>query len=202
MDEYINHMFEAFGQIHQRYYFTETIQNINRLHEPPELVIQSTEASFTAELFRHWRNIMELPENAPLYTDLSIDLDVTKRAWHPAIVGNQRGYRPDIVLHQSQTQLNSEYQMIYGEVKTTFSPNVELDIRKIANALSLLHFQNGVFISVNSNIDELMTLINTSRILIDGVLDGLGYNVDWSRVYLMHANQNVGNHSITSFNNI
>ena len=202
MNEYLNHMFQAFSKVGSRHYFTETLQNLNEISEDPELDIQSTEATFTSELYRHWRNIMEEQGNRELYDGIAIDLDITKRAWHPRIVGNERGFRPDIVLHQSQAIMNEQFQIIYGEVKTTFNPNVDKDIRKIANALSLLHFQNGVFISVNSNIDELKDSIYSSITSVNQLLIELQFNIDWSNVYLMHANQHQDNHTITPFNEI
>lgn len=188
MNEYTTDLFSAFQLIKSRYYFTEVFRNLNNYHLDQETVIQSTENSFSAELFRHMRNIMEAEDNVVRYQDLALDFDVRKD-WidRDIITRRQQSYRPDLVLHYSQINWDPQYQKIYVEVKTHPTPNVIKDIQKLMNANYRLQFDNSVFISVNSDFNGLFLLMKRIIRSENRRLLGLGIEINWERMYLFHA---------------
>ena len=54
MNEYLQDLFSAFQLVDSRYYFTEVFRDIDNYHQEQEAVIQSTENSFSAELFQNF----------------------------------------------------------------------------------------------------------------------------------------------------
>lgn len=188
MNEYTVDLFSAFQLIKSRYYFTEVFRDLDNYHLDQETIIQSTENSFSAELFRHMRNIMESENNITRYQDLALDFDVRKD-WidRDIITRRQRSYRPDLVLHYSQTNWDPHYQKIYVEVKTHPTPYVKNDIQKLTNAICRLQFDNSVFISVNSDFNDLCFLIRRIIRAENRRLMGIGIEINWERIHLFHS---------------
>ena len=191
MNEYLQDLFSAFQLVDSRYYFTEVFRDIDNYHQEQEAVIQSTENSFSAELFRHWRNIMEENHKIDQYNNLALDFDVRKD-WvdYRIIENNKQSYRPDLVLHLSQLNWEPEFQKVYVEVKTNPNPFVKDDIQKITNAIYNLQFERGVFISVNSDFTLLTNLIRNIVIRENRRLTQIQINIDWNRIFLFHSTSN------------
>ena len=192
MNEYLEDLLKAFSQVDNRYYFAEVFRNLDNYLHNQEAVIQSTENSFSAEMYRHLRNIMELEENSEKYKDLALDFDIRKDWFDENIITNrQQSFRPDLTLHRSQVNWEPENQKLYVEVKTRFNPCIKDDIQKLANALYRLHFERGVFISVNSNYNSVVSLIKRTLFNEDNRLSQRGINIDWNRIFLFHSIINI-----------
>lgn len=186
MNEYLIDLHNAFSKVNQRYYFAEVFRDLNNYNHNQEAIIQSTENSFSAELFRHWRNIMDTKQEQ--YNSLSLDFDIRKDWFDENIITNRRqSFRPDLTLHKSQINWDPEYQKVYIEVKTNSNPYVKDDIQKIANALERLQFERGVFISINSNYNKLVQLLQPILISENRRLCNVNFNIDWDKIYLFHA---------------
>jgi hypothetical protein len=198
MNEYLIDLHSAFSQVAQRYYFAEVFRDLDNYRHNQEAVIQTTENSFSAEMYRHLRNIMDLEENTEKYKDLSLDFDIRKDWFDENIVINRtQSFRPDLTLHKSQIDWDPDFQKVYVEVKTSFNPYVKDDIQKLANAIYRLHFERGVFVSVNSNYENLIQLLNPILISENRRLNMLNINIEWNRIYLFHSKLN-GNKVIST----
>jgi hypothetical protein len=198
MNEYLIDLYSAFSQVAQRYYFAEVFRDLDNYRHNQEAVIQTTENSFSAEMYRHLRNIMDLEENIKKYKDLSLDFDIRKDWFDENIINNNRqSFRPDLTLHQSQVNWDPDFQKIYVEVKTNSNPYVKDDIQKLANSLYRLHFERGVFVSVNSNYENLIQLLKPILISENRRLNRLNINIEWNRIYLFHSILN-GNNKVIS----
>lgn len=198
MNEFLHDLFSSFQTVNSRYYFTQVYRNLQNYHLDQDAVIQSTENSFSAELFRHWRNLMELEENVMRYQDLALDFDVRKDFFREDIITNRtQSYRPDLVLHLSQLNWEPAFQKVYIEVKTHPRPLLKDDIQKIANAIYCLQFERGVFISVNSNLPELKELMQRIVISENRRLLAVNIEIDWSRIFLFHSTTNNGVNNIS-----
>ena len=188
MNEFISDLFEAFTKVNQRYYFAEVYRDIDNFHQNQEAVKQSTENSFSAELFRHWRNIMESYNRVTAYHNLALDFDVRKDWYDEVIIDRTpNSFRPDLVLHLSQLDWDPNFQKVYVEVKTNPEPYIKDDIQKLANSIYRLQFQNGVFISVNSDFSELKTLIRNIVNSETRRLDRYQIQIEWNRIFLFHS---------------
>lgn len=190
MNEYFNDAYEAFKNVNSRYYFTEVFRNMDSYFLTQESSIQSTENSFSAELFRNWRNIMELDNRWEAYQNLALDFDLRKEWFDDKIISRTKSYRPDLVLHRSQVEWSPEFQKIYIEVKTNPNPSIKDDIQKLANAIYRLRFENAIFISVNSNYDELVSHIHDFVSYENKRLLRLDINIEWERIHLFHSKIN------------
>lgn len=198
MNEYLQDLLEAFSKVNQRYYFAEVFRDIDNYCHNQEAVIQSTENSFSAETFRHWRNIMELETKVKQYNSLALDFDIRKDWFDENIITNrQQSFRPDLTLHRSQVDWQPENQKLYVEVKTSQKPYVKDDIQKLANAIYRLHFERGVFISVNSNYENLIQLLKPILISENRRLGRMDINIEWDKIYLFHSILNDDNKLIS-----
>ena len=145
MEKCIVDLFSAVTQIDRRY-FSAIGRRANREPYP-----QLTEASFSAELFHRFKNIIELPINSEYYNNLILHYDITK--------GHMNG-RPDLVLHQAQENTNDQRLLI--EVKTDAGADLIDDLNKLITATdNYLHFDNVALIIVNRQ------FINTKQITSD-----------------------------------
>lgn len=199
MNEYLIDLHSAFSQVAQRYYFAEVFRDLDNYRHNQEAVIQSTENSFSAEMYRHLRNIMDLEENNEKYKGLSLDFDIRKDWFDEKIITNHlQSFRPDLTLHRSQVNWEPVNQKLYVEVKTSFNPYVKDDIQKLANAIYRLHFERGVFVSVNSKYENLILLLKPILISENKRLNGLNINIEWSRIYLFHSILNGQNKVIST----
>lgn len=188
MNDYLEDLYQAFQNVNQRYYFAEVFRDLDNYHHNQEAVIQSTENSFSAEMFRHWRNIMDLESKIEQYDELSLDFDIRKDWFDENIITNQnQSFRPDLTLHNSQVNWEPRFQKVYVEVKTNSNPYVKDDIQKLANSLYRLKFERGVFVSVNSNYDNLIPLLKSILISENRRLYRLNINIEWDRIYLFHS---------------
>ncbi len=196
MNEYLKDLHKAFLQVDNRYYFTEVVRDMNN-YDDKKKVIQMTENSFSAELFSHWRNIMESDENRILYNHLSLDFDIRKSWWSDNIKVSQKSFRPDLVLHKSQLDYGTDNQKIYIEVKTNPNPRIKNDILKLINSQYTLNFEKGVFVSINSNYNNLVNLIRRFVNSENQRLIQKNISIDWDRIYLFHSRLD-GNRKIIS----
>lgn len=188
MNEYLKDLLEAFTKVNKRYYFAEVFKNLDTVNDETETIFQSTENSFSAELFRHWRNIMEQNNKTLVYNDIALDFDVRKNWFEiPIITYTSKSYRPDIVLHKSQVEWDPQFQKVYVEVKTNPRPYVKDDIQKLANAISRLQFERGVLISVNSDLSKLKTLIGNIINSESRRLHQYQIQIEWDRIFLFHS---------------
>ncbi len=188
MNENLQDLYDAFQLVNSRYYFTEVYRMVNRLYFIPEAVNQSTENSFSAELFRHWRNIMESENKIIQYNGLALDFDIRKELFDDIIVTNSsNSFRPDLVLHLSQLNWDPNFQKVYIEVKTNCIPYVKDDIQKLANAISVLRFERAVFISVNSNYTDLVRRIRRIVISENNRLNRQNIHIEWDKIFLFHS---------------
>lgn len=188
MNDYLQDLFQAFQNVNQRYYFAEVFRDIDNYHDDKEAVKQSTENSFSAELFRHLRNIMETESKIFQYHELALDFDVRKNWFDPDIITKRtQSFRPDLTLHKSQLYWDPPYQKLYVEVKTNKEPYVKDDIQKLANAIERLHFERGAFISVNSNYNSLKQIMKSVLISENIRLTRLNIHIDWDKIYLFHS---------------
>jgi hypothetical protein len=199
MNEYLTDLYEAFSNVNQRYYFAEVFRNLDNYRHNQETVIQSTENSFSAEMYRHLRNIMDLEENSEKYKNLALDFDIRKDWFDENIITNrQQSFRPDLTLHRSQVNWEPENQKLYVEVKTSVIPYVKDDIQKLANSIYRLHFERGVFISVNSNYINLIQILKPILNSENRRLNRLYINIEWDRIYLFHSILNRNNKVIST----
>ncbi len=198
MNEYLIDLYSAFSQVAQRYYFAEVFRDLDNYRHNQEAVIQSTENSFSAETYRHLRNMMDLEENTEKYKGLSLDFDIRKDWFDEKIITNRlQSFRPDLTLHRSQVNWEPVNQKLYVEVKTSFNPYVKDDIQKLANSIYRLHFERGVFVSVNSHYENLIKLLKPILISENRRLQRLNINIEWDRIYLFHSILN-GNNKVIS----
>lgn len=198
MNEYLIDFYNAFSQVAERYYFAEIFRDLDNYRHNQEAVIQSTENSFSAEMYRHLRNIMDIEENTEKYNGLSLDFDIRKDWFDEKIITNRlQSFRPDLTLHRSQVNWEPVNQKLYVEVKTSYSPSVKGDIQKLANSIYRLHFERGVFVSVNAEYDNLIELLKSILISENSRLNGLNINIEWNRIYLFHSILN-GNNKVIS----
>lgn len=198
MNEYLIDLNSAFSQVAQRYYFAEVFRDLDNYRHNQEAVIQSTENSFSAEMYRHLRNMMDLEENTEKYKGLSLDFDIRKDWFDEKIITNRlQSFRPDLTLHRSQVNWEPVNQKLYVEVKTSFNPYVKDDIQKLANSIYRLHFERGVFVSVNSHYENLIQLLRPILISENRRLQRLNINIEWDRIYLFHSILN-GNDKVIS----
>lgn len=198
MNEYLIDLYSAFSQVAQRYYFAEVFRDLDNYRHNQEAVIQSTENSFSAEMYRHLRNMMDLEENTEKYKGLSLDFDIRKDWFDEKIITNRlQSFRPDLTLHRSQVNWEPVNQKLYVEVKTSFNPYVKDDIQKLANSIYRLHFESGVFVSVNSHYENLIQLLRPILISENRRLQRLNINIEWDRIYLFHSILN-GNDKVIS----
>ncbi len=139
MEKYLNDLTQALLKVEKEKYIDVIGINTN-----DNLYQQNAENAFTAELFHQFRVIMEMTENRNYYRNLVLHFDINKE--------RLRG-RPDIVLHFAQN--NQDDQRMYVEVKTTPSPNLNEDLRKlfyaVATGNSGLNYCSGVLIVGRSN---------------------------------------------------
>lgn len=188
MNEYLEDLHIAFSRVAQRYYFAEVFRDLDNYRHNQKAVVQSTENSFSAEMYRHLRNIMDLEENSEKYNGLSLDFDIRKDWFDDNIITNrQQSFRPDLTLHRSQVNWEPVNQKIYVEVKTSFIPYVKDDIQKLANAIYRLHFERGVFVSVNSNYKKLIELLKPILISENKRLCNFNISIEWDNIYLFHS---------------
>lgn len=202
MNDFIIDLYQSFLTVAPEYYSAEVYRDLDNYHQDQETQIQSTENTFTAEVYSYWRNIMmQYPQR---YENLTLGFDLRKDWFGDDIFERVlNSYRPDLILHASQTNWDPLFQKVYVEVKTNTNPYVLDDIRKIINAQVRLHFDSCVFISVNSNLDNLRQLLRNVRNSETIRLDQL--RIDWSRVFLFHSIIINGQINITepiSFNNL
>ena len=186
MNDYLEDLHKAFLQVNSRYFFTEVVRDMNN-YDDKNKVKQMTENSFTAELFRHWRNIMESKENRTLYEHLALDFDIRKSWWSDDIKVSLKSFRPDLVLHKSQLEYGTDNQKVYIEVKTNPNPRIKNDILKLTNSQYTLKFEKGVFISINSNYDNLVIFIRNFVNLENQRLIQKNIFIDWNNIYLFHS---------------
>jgi hypothetical protein len=189
MNDYLEDLHKAFLQVNSRYFFTEVVRDMNN-YDDKNKVKQMTENSFTAELFRHWRNIMESKEDRTLYEHLALDFDIRKSWWSDDIKVSQKSFRPDLVLHKSQLEYGTDNQKVYIEVKTNPNPRIKNDILKLINSQNTLEFEKGVFISINSNYNNLVNLIRSFVNLENQRLIQKNIIIDWNNIYLFHSRLN------------
>lgn len=186
MNEYLKDLYKAFSQVNSRYFFTEVVRDMNN-YDDKNKVKQMTENSFTAELFRHWRNIMESKEDRNLYGHLALDFDIRKSWWSDDIKVSQKSFRPDLVLHKSQLEYGTDNQKVYIEVKTNPNPRIKNDILKLINSQNTLNFEKGVFISINSEYYNLVNLIRSSVNFENQRLIHKKIIINWDNIYLFHS---------------
>jgi len=163
MEKCIIDLLCAVTQIDRRYY-SAIGTRVDRTQYP-----QETEASFTAELFHRFKNIIEMPINCNYYDNLILHYDITKAA----ING-----RPDLVLHQSQE--NTNVQKMFIEVKTSSNVNLEDDFQKLITATeSFLNFENAIIIIANRKFDLTKQLVSSYFRQVD-------YNIK-KKLFLINA---------------
>jgi len=110
---------------------------------------QHIEQSFSAELFHQFRCIMEKTVNLGYYENLVLHFDITKLSVDS---------RPDLVLHESQSNRNN--QQMFIEVKTDPRADLTNDFNKLIMATEdYLNFKNSVMIIVNRPFSETHRLI-------------------------------------------
>ena len=124
--------------------------------------IQLTERQFSAELYHNWRKKIAASKNR--YSNLKIGFEVSKKFITNKLVQNKSSFTPDLVLHQSQVSFDPNFQKIYLEIKT--NPRLSLkrikhDLNKILFAINQYGYQNGVFMSVNSDKERLIRIIKS-----------------------------------------
>jgi hypothetical protein len=137
---------------------------------------QEPENNFSSEICRHFRNLMESPNNAQYYHGLRCHFDVRKARVQ---------LQPDIVLHHAPN--DQHRQEIYAEVKVTDAA-LDTDLNRLRRAISdELHFRFAVMIVVNKSIGntitEIMDFIEENAIPIE----------DQVKLFLFHTAINEGN---------
>lgn len=182
MSDYIIDLVNALQLVEGRYYYADAYDDI---FMPAKFIEQGTENNFTSELRSEWRAIMK--NNQSRYFGLNLDFDLSKNIVDKRLLPDVESVRPDLVLHQSQGDMFVN-QKIYIEVKTNPRPHVKTDVMKILNAMSLLNYEFGVFISVNSTLQNVEELINHILLNIKRRYPDIIDNIDLGNFYFVHLN--------------
>ena len=192
MNEYLIDLFQALKKVDKEFYVTKALLDPTVKLDGAtkrETFIQLTERQFAAELYHKWRETIESSKND--YSNLKIGFEVSKKFIQNQLVEDKSSFIPDLVLHQSQVNFDPDFQKIYLEIKTTPSQNakrIKHDLNKILFAMKQYGFQNGIFISINSDYKRLLKLIKNYIIQIEK--RNLHFEDCWSNFYLFHSDEN------------
>jgi len=202
MNNYIEDLYEAFKNVDTSFYSTESIKLPESFFNdliPKATYIQQTELHFSTELYAEWRQIIKSKDNG--YDNLKIGFETSKKFVKNIFIADQKTFKPDLILHQSQIDFQPDLQKIYIEVKTNNSLNAKKilhDIKKIVFAMKQYEFQNGVFISLNCKIDRLLILIAEVKIKVENLTQKNETEL-WDNIYLFYGKKN-GIKQILKFN--
>ena len=131
---------------------------------------QRGERVFAYELYHQFRNLLaNAPNNLNLRFDGEIDKNLDEnvdycrvepillRIRNGRYLRDDRKFSPDLVLHLAQNNRLQDNQSLIIEIKTKKVGNSELakDLLKLNHYIRIINFQYGVFISVNTNFDNL-----------------------------------------------
>jgi|GEM_PF-4224858 len=195
MNKYITDLYEAFNNVCEEFYCTESVRQPEAFFDgriPKTTFIQQTELQFSAELYSEWRQIIKIEKDD--YHNLKIGFEVSKKFIDNIYIKDQESFRPDLILHQSQIDFNPDFQKIYIEVKANHNLSTKKimnDIKKIALAMTEYRFECGVFICINCNIDRLKILIAHAKIKIEKINKEEGTETNlWENIYLISGFNN------------
>lgn len=178
---HIKHFLTAFGKVSKRYYSSHALKysglNKNIRLDDTEIVTyeQQTERTYAYELYHQLRCVMN--ENPQDYRDISWNGEITKIDFNKTTL-NSKSIIPDLILHKSQIDVSPEYQILFVEIKTNPNPVIEDDIKKILLAIKVLDFKFGIFVTLNSNFDD---IIKKMKVLLENETDDV-----LKKIYVLH----------------
>ena len=125
--------------------------------EARHIVLQKSERVFAYELY-HQLKLLTIGHSR--YDNVRFDGEIGKQISQHAhncgynINTNQLDYSPDLVLHKSQTDNQTNNQKLIVEIKArnVTDDDMAKDIIKLNHYISALNFQYAIFISANTNI--------------------------------------------------
>lgn len=217
MNAYYNDLTSAVGEIREEFYFTRVLHRIASVNSEIAIEdqekIQQTENQFSAELYHQWRNLIEGGRTRGDYTDLMIGFDLTKKNGIPNFIEEDGRFRPDLVLHKSQLEHDQLSQKLIIEVKTNPYPEVRNDVLKLVSGVLFNHFELGVFISVNSDIESVKKKVRAAKNTVVQKLEQHRKTLkmedydflnalDWSKYFLIHSEVDKEKIKSLSFNTI
>ncbi len=144
MEKCIVDLLFAITQVKPNYFRTVGMRNDRTRYS------QNIEQSFNAELYHRFKNLMEFPINKEYYDRLTLNFDILKSSVES---------RPDIVLHESQSNRND--QRMFIEVKTNQRAILDNDFDKMITAIEVLDFKNAVLVVVNRRFESILRTVRT-----------------------------------------
>jgi|SRR5688572_17384179 len=159
MSIYLELLKLAFNEVDTSYYSFYAFHFSNEQYyiDPESLdrYEQFAERNFAYELYHQYKIIIEAAINKEIFNGLQLNGEITKIGFNDTLV-QQNVIIPDLVLHKSQLDVNSENQKFFAEVKVNPGADLEKDIKKLLFAVTApLNFNEGVLICVNISIDNL-----------------------------------------------
>lgn len=158
---YVNDIGEAIIHVN-RDYCIWSYKNAN--------MIQKTERVFAYELYYQFRLLMNKNKS---YLNIRFDGEIGKQR-HERVDGcgltfsnfntNQIHFSPDLVIHKNQNNSDVKNQKAVIEIKTKDIGHDELirTIVKLTHYIRVFNFQYAIFITVNTEFNEIVTKLNRS----------------------------------------
>lgn len=167
-------------------------ENNNQLQQKGERV-------FAYELYYQFKRLLNGVNNINLRLDGEIDKNFNEnmdycgveenllRLRNDRYLRNQTKFSPDLVLHLAQNDRMQNNQSLIIEIKTKKVRNGELakDLVKLNHYIWRLNFQYAVFISVNTNFNELKRQIRNIFI------NQAGWNERFNQIVIFNYNNEI-----------